>query len=236
MGPMGGFGGGAGGPGAGGFPGGGGFDGSMGDLGDILGSVLGGGLFGGAQQQRQRPAKGANQQARLSISFDEAINGMTTDVVVGGPGRDRKIKIKVPAGIEDGKKIRLKGQGGPGTAGGPNGDLLVEVAVGSHPIFGRDGANLTVDVPITFVEAALGADLTVPTLSGSSKKIRVPGGTNSGAKFRVKGEGITTSAKTGNLIVTVVVHDPSELSDAAREQLEAYARLTDESPRDHLGV
>lgn len=238
LGPMaGGLGGQAGGPGGmGGNAGGWDFDG-MGDLGDLLGSVMGGGLFGGGgQRPRSAPAKGADQEARLSIGFDEAIRGMTTEIQVNGRSGNRQIKIRVPAGVDDGQKIRLKGKGAPGAGGGPAGDLLVKLSIEPHEVFGRDGANLTIGVPVTFAEAALGAKITVPTFAGSTKTLRIPPGTHSGSKFRVKGEGVDTGKRVGDLIVSVEIHVPTELSDEARDQLKAFADLTEGSPRSYLGV
>lgn len=232
MGPLGGA---FGGQGAGGFPGGGGgFDlNDMGDLGDILGSVLGGGLFGGGGGGRAAPRqRGADQEAKLRISFREAIDGVDTKVDVTDRTGSRPIRIRVPAGVESGKKIRLKGKGAPGHNGGPPGDLIVRLDVATDDVFGRKGKHLTIVVPVTFAEAAMGADIDVPTLTGETKTLRIPAGTSSGRKFRIKGEGV--AALSGDLLVQIEVHVPAALPDEARKHLEAYAALMTETPRAHL--
>ena len=151
--------------------------------------------------------------------------------------RPREVKLRVPAGVDDGQRIRLKGRGGPGRNGGPPGDLFVVVRVRAHPLFGRRGRDLTLTVPITFPEAALGADIAVPTLASGPVTLRVPAGTRSGRTFRVKGKGVVAAKGTGDLLVTVEVAVPAKLSSAERKALEAYEAAGDgTSPREHLGV
>ncbi|HUF32604.1 MAG TPA: molecular chaperone DnaJ [Acidimicrobiales bacterium] len=157
----------------------------------------------------------------------------------GGSGsehRPRTVKVRIPAGVDDGQRIRLKGRGGPGRNGGPAGDLYVVVRLEAHPIFGRRGADLTLDVPVTFPEAALGADIKVPTLDGEPVTLRLPAGTRSGRTFRVKGRGVPKSSGAGDLLVAVEVAVPARLSGAEREAVEALAAANPESPRAHLGV
>jgi len=148
--------------------------------------------------------------------------------------KPRQVRVRIPAGVKDGQRIRLKGRGAPGRNGGPAGDLYVVVRVGRHALFGRSGSNLTIDVPITFAEAALGANVKVPTLDGSTVTLKIPPATPSGKTFRVKGKGVAAAKKTGDLLVTVVVDVPSELSDEQRSAVEALAAATVRSPRDHL--
>jgi molecular chaperone DnaJ len=150
--------------------------------------------------------------------------------------RARQVKVRIPAGVQDGQRIRLKGRGGPGRNGGPNGDLYVVTRVDPHPLFGRRDNDLTIVVPITFAEAALGAEVKVPTLEGSPVTIKVPGGTRSGRTFRVKGRGVAAAKKKGDLLVTVEVAVPAKLSADERKAVEALAAASDESPRAHLGV
>ncbi|MGE3619529.1 MAG: molecular chaperone DnaJ, partial [Acidimicrobiia bacterium] len=150
--------------------------------------------------------------------------------------RPREVKVRIPAGVSDGQRIRLKGRGGPGRNGGPPGDLFVVVHVASHELFGRRGRDLTLSVPVTFPEAALGTDLRVPTLDGSTVTLRVPPGTRSGRTFRVKGRGVAGSKGAGDLLVTVEVAVPSKLSDAERKAIEALRDAATASPREHLGV
>ncbi|MGH9294371.1 MAG: DnaJ C-terminal domain-containing protein, partial [Acidimicrobiales bacterium] len=153
----------------------------------------------------------------------------------GTERRQRQVKVRIPAGVEDGQRIRVKGRGEAGGNGGPAGDLYVIVHVSPHPVFGRKGRNLTVKVPITFPEAALGADITVPSLSGPVT-VRIPPATTSGKTFRVKGRGVHTGTSAGDLLVSVEVAVPSQLSDDQRAAVEALARVTGDSPREHLGV
>ena len=148
--------------------------------------------------------------------------------------RAREVKVRLPAGVADGQRIRLKGRGGPGRNGGPAGDLLVECHVVPHAVFGRDGSNLTLRVPISFPEAALGADIEVPTLNGQQVTLRIKHGTQTGTRHRVKGKGIETPKHTGDLIVTVEVHVPKSLEDDQRAAVEALAAATSVSPRAHL--
>jgi molecular chaperone DnaJ len=139
--------------------------------------------------------------------------------------------------VRDGQRIRVKGRGAAGRNGGPPGDLYVVVHVGKHPIFGRSGAkNLTVSVPITFAEAALGAQVKVPTLDGPVT-VKVPPGTKTGNKVKVRGRGIPSdNGEPGALLVTFEVTVPSELNDEQRAAVEALAEKLPENPREHLGV
>jgi len=151
--------------------------------------------------------------------------------------RPREVKVRIPAGVEDGQRIRLRGRGGPGRNGGPPGDLYVTCRVSPHPLFGRRGRDLTLVVPVTFPELALGGEVTVPTLDGGPVRLRIPGGTKSGRTFRVKGRGVKTKKATGDLLVTVEVAVPQKLSAAERKAVEALAAASDgRSPRAHLGV
>jgi molecular chaperone DnaJ len=148
--------------------------------------------------------------------------------------RPRDVKVRIPAGVNDGQRIRIKGRGTPGRNGGPPGDLYVRVHVATDPLFGRSGRDLTLTVPITFPEAALGTDLKVPTLEGEPVTVRIPAGTPTGKTFRVKGRGIETNKGKGNLLVTVEVAVPARLSRDERKAIETLAQLSTESPRDHL--
>jgi molecular chaperone DnaJ len=144
------------------------------------------------------------------------------------------MNVRIPAGVKDGQRIRLKGKGQPGQRGGPPGDLYVVVHVARHPIFGRKGDNLTLTVPVTFPEAALGTEIKVPTLDGSVT-LRVPPGTPSGRTLRVRGKGVQrTDSEAGDLLVTIDVVVPQKLNDAARRALEAYAAAMPENPRHDL--
>ena len=210
----------------------------MGDLNDLLGGMFGGGGAGGNPfgPRGPRPQQGQDQEAQLRLSFDESFSGVTTSVTISGgtDGGTRSIKVRIPAGVEDGQRIRLKNKGGAGINGGPRGDLFVVVLVNNHPIFGRDGKHFTLDLPITFEEAVLGADIKVPTYRGESVKLRLPPGTQPGRTFRVKGLGIETPSGTGDLLVAVQVAVPAKLNKAQRKALEAFSEASGESPRSHL--
>jgi len=155
-----------------------------------------------------------------------------------GSGRgvsNRTISARIPAGVKDGQRIRLRGKGAPGENGGPNGDLYVTVHVSAHRLFGRKGDNLSLTVPISFDEAALGAEIKVPTLNGAPVTLKMPAGTPNGRTFRIRGRGAPRSGKRstghssdarGDLLVTVEVQVPAVLSEDARAAVEAYQAAT----------
>jgi molecular chaperone DnaJ len=145
---------------------------------------------------------------------------------LGVEHRARQVKVRVPAGVEDGQRIRVKGRGGAGRGGGPAGDLYVVVHADRHPVFGRRGKDLTVTVPVTFPEAALGAKVAVPTLDGPVT-VKVPAGSKAGKTLRVRGRGVPASSGVGDLLVTVDVAVPDRLSDEARKSVEALGDLID---------
>ena len=155
----------------------------------------------------------------------------------GGTGavrRPQQAKVRIPRGIRNEGRVRVKGRGGAGTNGGSDGDLFVTVHVRPHPTFRRDGDNLLLTVPVTFDELVLGADVELPTVEGESVTIRVPAGTKSGKKFRVRGKGVTTGKGTGDLVATVEVVVPAQVDDATRAAVEAFAAAAVGSPRDAL--
>ena len=210
-----------------------------GDLDDLLGGFFGSdgpfarrGRSGGHVHSQTRPRRpGVDQDAELALSFEEAVAGMTTAVTLSDARGTRDIRVRIPAGVADGQRIRITGKGGAGTMGAPAGDLYVTVRVGTHPVFGRSGADLTMTLPISFSEAALGADVKVPTFDSDPVTVRIPPGTSSGKTFRVKGHGVRTAKTTGDLLVTVEVAVPDELNDAQRVAVEAFAAADGESPR-----
>jgi molecular chaperone DnaJ len=297
-----GFGGGGspnGGPGGGfgGYPGGVRFDATDVNLEDLLGGMFGG---TGGSRRRARPTRGADLETEVTLSFDDAMAGVTLPVTLTGPApcrtchgtgaapgtqpivcptcsgagqitvnqglfsmaqtcpqcrgtgrlietpcptcggsgttpRKRTIRVKVPAGVKDGARIRLAGKGESGSAGGQPGDLFVRVHVRGHDLFGRNGNDLTIDVPVTFSEAALGAHVQVPTLQGSVT-LKVPAGTPSGKTFRVRGKGAPTTGGHGDLLATVIVDVPRKLSKEQKKLVEQLGDATDTSPRAGLGV
>jgi molecular chaperone DnaJ len=148
----------------------------------------------------------------------------------------RTIQARIPAGVADGQRIKIKAKGAPGERGGPPGDLYVRVHVSGHPVFGRDGHNLTVTVPVTFAEAALGAEIKVPSHRGMPVTVRIPAGTPNGRTFRVRGKGVRRADGTqGDLLVKVDVQVPTQLTDTARDALEKFKEASaGEDPRDEL--
>ncbi len=299
------------GPAAGGFPGGFGGPGGpggatyraedLGDLGDLFGGLFNRG--GGRRANRSAgPQRGADVETELHLSFEDAVNGVTTAVHLttdvrchtcrgsgaapgthpvtcprcGGTGslqdnqglfslsqicpqcqgrgtvvttpcptcagsgveqRDRQVKVRIPPGVADGQRIRVKGKGAAGRDNGPAGDLYVVVKVGAHRVLGRRGRNLTLTVPVSFAELVLGTTLTVPTLAGPVT-LRVPPGTPTGRTFRVKGRGVPAGKRStaGDLLVTVEAAVPEELTDEQRAAVEALAAAIDPPSRDFLGV
>jgi molecular chaperone DnaJ len=302
----------------GGFPGGGGtgqpFDvgdlfgaagaGGAGRAGGGLGDILGG-LFGGAagtargrSQAASGPARGQDVETEATLSFDEAVLGVTVPLRMQSPGtcatcagsgakpgtsphtcpvcqgagvtsrsqgafafsepcrncrgtgsvvddpcptcsgsgvttQTRTITVRIPSGVKDGQRIRLAGKGAPGRRGGPAGDLFVVVHVSEHTLFGRKGDDLTLTVPLTFAEAALGTTLTVPTLDGNVS-LKVPAGTAGGRTLRVRGRGVPGKGKHGDLLVTLGVAVPVRLTPAQRKVIETLAEEMDEDPRPQI--
>ena len=201
---------------------------------DIFGGLFGNAAPGaGGGRRYGAPTKGRDHTATVGLEFDTAVHGDT--VTLERPGGGKPIQVKIPAGVADGQKIRLRGKGEQSLDGGEPGDLVLTVQVRPHPVFTREGLNLRVDVPVTFVEAALGATIEVPTLGGDPVKLRVAAGTPSGRVLRVKGRGVTTTKGTGDLLATVQVAVPSHLSAEAQQHLAAFAAaLPTENPRDEL--
>jgi molecular chaperone DnaJ len=195
-----------------------------------------GGMFGQQGQQGYGgygapvgPRRGADLEAHTTLSFRDAVQGSTVTLSAADGSR---ITARIPVGVKDGQKIRLRGKGNPGDQGAPAGDLMLIVQVGTHPVFGRDGDNLTVDLPITFAEAVLGATVSVPTLSGDPVKVRIGAGTPNGRVLRVKGRGIMAKNHAGDLLAKVSVAIPQRLSDKAREAVEVLrAEEGDADPR-----
>ena len=167
-------------------------------------------------------ATGRDVEASTSLSFRQAVDG---DTVTLRREDGSTVTTRVPAGVRDGQKIRLRGKGSPGPGG--NGDLILTVTVEPHPLFGRDGDNLTLTLPVTFPEAALGAQVEVPTFDGSTVTLKLPPGTPSGRVLRVKGRGVRRKDGTsGDLLVNVAVAVPQKLDGAAKDAVEAYAAAT----------
>jgi len=202
---------------------------------DLLGGMFGGGGFGssnGGFRGAGGPTAGRDVAASTTLDFITAINGETIKLQ---PAGGKPINVKIPAGVSDGQKIKLKGKGEPSYDGGVAGDLVLTIAVRKHPVFERDGLNLRVAVPVTFVEAALGATIEVPTLGGEPVKLRVAPGTPSGRILRVKGRGVTSTRGTGDLLAEVQVAVPGRIPEEALKHLEEFAKaMPAENPRSEL--
>ncbi|ASY15339.1 molecular chaperone DnaJ [Candidatus Planktophila sulfonica] len=180
-------------------------------------------LFGGGG--RRGPRKGSDLQTEATITFKEAVFGTTLDLKLNTDGNgSQTISARVPAGVNDGAKIRVKGKGAPGEAG--PGDLFIELEVKPHATFSRKGENLLLTLPVTFAEAALGADIKVPTLSGDDVTVRLAAGTPTGRVLRVKGRGIKKGAIVGDLLVTVEVQVPRRVEGKAIDAIKAFAAAT----------
>ena len=199
------------------------------DLQDLLGGLFGGGYagapgadpyggFGGARG----PLPGEDVQARTTIAFRQAVAGETITLTTADGGH---ITTRLPAGVKDGQKIRLRGKGRPSPMGGEPGDLILTVSVTPHPVFGREGDDLTVELPVTFAEAVLGATVQVPTLNGEKVRVKVAPGTPSGRMLRIKGRGVHTAKATGDLLAKVSIIVPQRLTDDGRTAVQTLADL-----------
>lgn len=208
----------------------GGTAGANGDFDDILSNLFNGGRGGSGRSGRQgfggfsgfgfrKPEKGGDIAAQVSITLRQAAEGTTVKI---STVQGRSVTARIPAGVSNGQKIRVAGQGNPGQNGGQAGDIIVTVNVEPHPVYESRGVDLYVNVPVRFDEAALGATIEVPTLTGSSVKVKVPAGTSTDKILRVKGRGIKSSTKTGDLYVRIKVVVPKSMSDEAIAAVKAF--------------
>ena len=208
--------------------GGGGFQGA--DFSDLFG---GGSqdIFGTIFGAGHGPRRGQDLAAATTISFRDSIYGTELDLKLAPQGgKANSVTTRIPGGINDGAKIKLKGRGGNGPAG--PGDLYVTVNVVKHPVFSRSESNLLMTLPVTFTEAALGADIKVPTLDGDEVTVRIAPGTPNGRTLRIKSRGVKTARGTGDLLITIEIQVPQRVDGKAKEALEAFAKATEEfNPR-----
>ncbi|MGN6135358.1 MAG: DnaJ C-terminal domain-containing protein [Aureliella sp.] len=219
-----------GGRGAGGGGRGGGFQ-FEGDLGDIFQQFTGGGR--GRGRRHAPPARGSDLAAEVTIPFNTAVLGGFREISIERGGKYETIQIKIPAGIDTGKKIRLRGRGEPG-AGGESGDLLVTIHVAPHPHFRRQGQNLELRLPVTLGEAALGCTVDVPT-PGGVVALKLPPNSSSGRRLRVKGQGVrTSSGEAGDLVVELQIKLPESLDQPARDAVAAIEQAYKGRIRDGL--
>ena len=219
------FTGGAGGSGfPGGFPGGG-----AGGFEDVFSNLFGGGGRGGFGGFG--PRRGSDLTMTTTLNFIDGVKGTSIKVNLGG----KDVSVNIPAGVNDGQKIKLRGKGQASPNGGEAGDLIITCNIKPHPIFSRDGNNIRVTVPVTYAEAVLGATILVPTLGGEPVKLKVAPGTPNGRVLRVKGRGVVTAKHEGDLLATVEVAVPSHVSDKAKKALEEFnGLLPEEDPRAEL--
>jgi molecular chaperone DnaJ len=181
-------------------------------------------LFGGGGVRRG-PRKGQDLQTESTITFKESVFGTTLELKLSTDGgKPQTITARVPAGVNDGAKIRVKGKGAPGEAG--PGDLFILLHVKPHPIFSRKAENIVMTLPVTFVEATLGADIKVPTLDGEEVTLRLAPGTPNGRTLRVKGRGIKKGSISGDLLATIDVQVPQKIEGEAAEALKKFAEVT----------
>jgi DnaJ-class molecular chaperone len=208
------------------------------DLESLLGGAFGGGGFPGAKggARRRGRAAGENFETEVEVPFQIAVEGGKYELSLQRDGKIERLTVKIPAGVDNGSVVRLSGQGHPGMGGGPAGDLLVRIRVAPHPYFRREGNDLLVDVPITVTEAALGAKVEVPTLQEGTVMLTIPPGTSSGAKLRLRGEGVpdVSTKKHGDQYVVVKIVAPQNLNERARELLKDLADAAPQAPRKGL--
>ena len=199
------------------------------DFSDIFGSAFGGGgsPFGGGERNAQ-PSKGQNRETEITVTFMTALKGGVEEINTG----DSISKVKIPAGIENGNKLRLKGKGHPGAMGAEAGDMIVTVSIGGHFMYQRHGLDVEMDVDVNIAEAALGIKVTLPLPLGGSVDMAIPPGVSSSSRLRVKGKGCQTSdGKTGDFYAVIHIVAPSELDDETKKLLEEVkGRLL--NPRD----
>lgn len=209
-------------------------------LDDILKNMFGAGApqqngaggFGPFGFGRSRPERGADLKSSVSIPLRQAIDGATITLTVN----KKKVTARIPAGVTDGQKIRLKGKGGAGSNGGENGDILITVTVEKHPVYELDGYDVYVDVPVAFDEAALGATIDVPMITGETVKVKIPAGSTTGKVLRARGKGVTSkNGKIGDMYVRIKVAVPKTLSAEAEAAVEAFRQATEGvDPRDEF--
>lgn len=233
-GPFGGFGGGF--QNAGGFQQGEDFQDIFGDMfGDIFGGARGGGYQGAGQRSRRGPIKGSDLRYSLKISFEESAMGAekTISFLRSRNGRDEsaRLQVKVPAGVKEGQRLKLANEGDGSPQGGPNGDLYVVISINEHELFKREEDDVLIDVPVSYVDAILGSEVEVPTLTGRVA-LKIAPGTSSGQVLRLKGKGFPKSGGfgSGDMKVRIWVDTPNNLNPRQRELILELAKAGIETP------
>ena len=208
----------------------------FGDQGGMTGTFSADDLLGRARgRTRTRALAGQDIEHELEISLTEAYKGHEQQIEMKDQhGRARRLTVKIPAGVREGQRIRLGGQGGPGTGGAPAGDLYLRIRVKPHPLYQRDGDDLRMELPVALHEALLGAEVTVPTLKGRVS-LRIPPETQNGRTIRLAGQGMPrTGGGAGDLFITVKVVLPTKLSDEDRDVVRKIGERHADDPRRHL--
>ncbi len=192
--------------------------------------------FGGRGGNRgPQPRKGQDMNVTLNVTFDEAFRGAQKRVTVRVPGKSESetLDVKIPAGAVDGGRLRFRGKGGAGQAGGQAGDLLITTRIEPHPYYAREGADVVMDVPVSIAEAALGANVVVPAPDGTKVRVKIPAGTQDGAKLTIRGKGApkVKGEGTGDLRIVVKVAVPRTMNDKQRAAMEDFLAATTEEVR-----
>jgi len=190
---------------------------------DPFAGIFGG--MGGGRQYANMPQKGQDAEYNLSISLEESVMGADKKISFQMENRIEDISVKIPAGISSGKKLRLPGKGLAGVNGGPNGDLYLNISVLPHPIFARDGNDLYIEKTIKFTQAALGISIDIPTLDGTTKRLKIAPGTQNNTKIRMKGYGVPglKGSLKGDQYVKINVEVPKKLTDKQMKLIEQLA-------------
>ena len=211
--------------------------GSLGDLSGIFEQFFSRSRGRGQTRRtaRQPQTRGPDLEHGVQISFEEALRGTTREIqLTDGAGRVERIEFHIPPGVDDGRKIRVKGKGYEGPAG--RGDIIITCRVAPHPLYRREGRDLLIDVPLTFAEAACGAKVDVPTPGGMTR-VTIPPGTSSGARLRLRGKGVAASNNetAGDLYVIARIVAPKTLSDRARDLIQQLDQELNQKPRERFG-
>lgn len=220
-------------PGMGGYPGGaGGYNveytdfGGFGGFDDIFSDIFGG-------RRRRGAVKGADLEYTLGLDFIHAVKGADVKITINRKTGTETLTVKIPAGVKTGSRVRVAGKGDPGHGGGPAGDLFITVNVKDHPHFRRIDDDIYVDVPVTVKEAVLGAEVQVPTIDGYTT-IRIPPGTSSGQKMRIKGKGVKTPSRHGDEYLVIGIEVPKKPDPGSKELIEEFDRINQYEPRKGL--
>lgn len=196
--------------------------GGLGGLGEIFGS-----MFGGGAPRQPGPQKGRGVETTIDVPFRTAARGGKVPLEFELDGAHRKILVTIPPASESGSRIKLRGQGAAGQRGGPAGDLVVTLQVQPDPVFTRDGLDLIRPVPINVAQATLGTKLTIATLDDRQVSLTLPAGTSSGKRFRIRGQGITSGEKTGDLLIEAKIVAPERLTEEQAALMRRFAEAAD---------